>query len=159
MPLQVITLTQSQRIAAQYLIAQGGKGQLTDARNARSLTRDLCLRGAAKVAERMAEDFAVKRREAQQALAAGDLARVRDLEAEARGTEPSWDNYLELDEPAREYSTESAALSWLNDLLAKADLAKVRTQQGQELTVAVDLTLLELVADLADAIAAAQSGK
>ena len=58
----------------------------------------------------------------------------------------------------RTHTVEDTALSWLSELLQAHDWGQLTTQQGQTVKIATDPGMLEAVANLGDAVAAALTG-
>lgn len=150
-----ITLGLAEKTALNRLIEQSKQtGTLEAARNVRSLRRDLGLRTAQKQVARMQ----------QRAQELGqEIGQCEDKDAQAamigelQTTVPSWNNLLDS-EIKQAHTIESGALSWLSGILEKHDWGEITTEQGQPVRVATDPGMLEAVANLGDAVAAALTG-
>lgn len=151
-----ITLGLAERVLANNLIGQPATAKLNDARQAKAVRAGLALRAAEKEIEKRQERIEELRQQINQAQDKGS-DEVRGAIVEIAGLAPTWNNLSESTE-AKEYQIEPAALSWLSELLQARDWAQITTQQGQKVTVAVDPAMLEVVANLGDAVAAALTG-
>jgi hypothetical protein len=154
--LKTITLGLAERVLANNLIGQPATAKLNDARQAKAVRAGLALRAAEKEIERRQGRIEELRQQINQAQDKGS-DEVRAAIAEVASLAPTWNNLSESAE-AKEYKIEPAALAWLSDLLQARDWAQITTQQGQKVTVAVDPAMLEVVANLGDAVAAALTG-
>lgn len=151
--MKTITLGLAERVLANNLIGQPATAKLSDARQAKAVRAGLALRAAEKEIEGRQERIEDLRQQINGATDKGS-DEVKAAVAEIASIAPTWANLTESTE-RKEYKIEPAALSWLSDLLTARDWSKVTTQQGQTITVAVDPAMLEVVADLGDAVAAA----
>jgi hypothetical protein len=125
-----IKLGLAERAITNTILAQNTAGDVTTARLVRTLRRGLDLRAAQTEIDELIEA----------AKAGGRAVMYDDLMA------------VDAEDAPKSYDVSSEALRWLQDRLGKATFGKAKDKDGKDVEVPVAADMLEVFANLADAL-------